>query len=62
MIHVITKGSILEVKCCPMYKDQGVGMVVNNQLYLSLGWISHGLPRLYAFHNKTKTAAGETIK
>ena len=31
-------GSILEVKYGPMYKDQGVGMVVNNLLYLSLGY------------------------
>ena len=33
-----TRGSILEVKCGPMWKDQGVGTLVNNLLYLSLGY------------------------
>ena len=27
---------MLEVKCCPMKKDQGVGPVVNNLFYLSV--------------------------
>ena len=30
--------SSLEVKCGPLYKDQGVGAVVNIILYLSLGY------------------------
>ena len=28
----------MEVKCGPLYKDQGVGAVVNIILYLSLGY------------------------
>ena len=28
----------MEVKCGPLYKDQGVGTVVNIILYLSLGY------------------------